>query len=84
MAREAYGACVAKLYRRGKTWWYQFQGERFSTKCTDKEAAQAVFASVVFASRFHEGIAPLAVMAAERLHGDAQPRGTGKSTELCQ
>ena len=50
----------------------------------DPEAAQAVFASVVFASRFHEGIAPLAVMAAERLHGDAQPRVTGRRTELCQ
>ena len=50
----------------------------------DPEAAQAVFASVVFASRFHEGFAPLAVMAAERLHGDAQPRGTGRRTELCQ
>jgi hypothetical protein len=50
----------------------------------DPEAAQAVFASVVFASRFHEGIAPLAVMAAERLHGNAQPRVTGRRTELCQ
>ena len=50
----------------------------------DPEAAQAVFASVVFASRFHEGITPLAVMAAERLHGDAQPRVTGRRTELCQ
>ena len=50
----------------------------------DPEAAQAVFASVVFASRFHEGIPPLAVMAAERLHGDAQPRATGRRTELCQ
>jgi hypothetical protein len=50
----------------------------------DPEAAQAVFASVVFASRFHEGIAPLAVMAAERLHGDEQPRATGRRTELCQ
>jgi hypothetical protein len=39
---------------------------------------------VVFASRFHEGIAPLAVMAAERLHGNAQPRVTGRRTELCQ
>jgi hypothetical protein len=50
----------------------------------DPEAAQAVFASVVFASRFHEGIAPLAVMAAERLHGDAQPRVTERRKELCQ
>jgi hypothetical protein len=50
----------------------------------DPEAAQAVFASVVFASRFHEGIAPLAVMAAERLHGYAQPRVTRRRTELCQ
>jgi hypothetical protein len=50
----------------------------------DPEAAQAVFASVVFASRFHEGIAPLAVMAAERLHSDAQPRETRGRKELCQ
>ena len=50
----------------------------------DPEAAQAVFASVVFASRFHEGIAPLAVMAAEIIHGEAQPRATGRRTELCQ
>jgi hypothetical protein len=50
----------------------------------DPEAAQAVFASVVFASRFHEGIAPLAVMAAERLHGDAQLCVTGRRKELCQ
>jgi hypothetical protein len=50
----------------------------------DPEAAQAVFASVVFASRFHEGIAPLAVMAAERLHDDAQPCATRRRTELCQ
>lgn len=50
----------------------------------DPEAAQAVFASVVFASRFHEGIAPLAVMAAERLHGDTQPCVTGRRKELCQ
>jgi len=50
----------------------------------DPDAAQAVFASVIFASRFHEGIATLAVMAAERLHGDAQPRVTGRKTEPCQ
>jgi hypothetical protein len=50
----------------------------------DPEAAQAVFASVVFASRFHEGITPLAVMAAERLHGDEHPRATGRRTKLCQ
>ena len=50
----------------------------------DPEAAQAVFASVVFASRFHEGIVPLAVMAAERLHDDEHPRATGRRTELCQ
>jgi hypothetical protein len=50
----------------------------------DPEAAQAVFGSVVFASRFHEGIAPLAVMAAERLHGDVQPCVTGRREEVCQ
>jgi len=50
----------------------------------DPEAAQAVFASVVFASHFHEGIAPLAVMAAEGLHGDVQPRVIGRRKEVCQ
>ena len=50
----------------------------------DPEASEAVFASVVFASRFHEGIAPLAVMAAERLHGDTPLCVTGRRKELCQ
>jgi hypothetical protein len=50
----------------------------------DPEAAQAVFASVVFASRFHEGITPLAVIAAERLHGDELPSAAKGRTELCQ
>ena len=50
----------------------------------DPEAAQAVFASVVFASRFHEGIAPLAVMATERLYSDPRPGVTGRRKELCQ
>jgi hypothetical protein len=50
----------------------------------DPEAAQAVFASVVFASRFHEGIAPLAVMAAERLHGDGELSVSGRRKEQCQ
>ena len=50
----------------------------------DSEAAQAVFASVVFAARFNEGIAPLAVMAAEKLHGDAQPPLGGRRKEQCQ
>jgi integrase len=35
---------MAKLYRRGKTWWYQYQGERISTKCTDKAAAEIAYA----------------------------------------
>ena len=50
----------------------------------DPEAAQAVFASVVFASRFHEGISPLALMTAERLNGHVKFRVTGKRKELCQ
>jgi hypothetical protein len=50
----------------------------------DPEAAQAVFASVVFASRFHEEISPLAVMAAERLDGDGKPPMAKRRRELCQ
>ncbi|MGF7181510.1 hypothetical protein [Tunturiibacter psychrotolerans] len=35
----------------------------------DKDAASAMFASVLFASRFHEGIAPLARVAEDELLG---------------
>jgi hypothetical protein len=49
----------------------------------DIEAARAVFASVVFASRFHEALAPMARIAEERL-GDAGHRPTRRGTELCQ
>jgi hypothetical protein len=35
----------------------------------DLEAARAVFASVLFAARFHEDFAPLALMAEEGLRG---------------
>jgi integrase len=33
---------MARLYKRGKVWWYQFRGERTSTRCTDKTAATLV------------------------------------------
>lgn len=35
---------MAGLYKRGKFWWYQYRGDRVSTKCTDKEAAALVYA----------------------------------------
>lgn len=35
---------MAGLYKRGKWWWYQFKGERYSTKCTDPKAAALVYA----------------------------------------
>ncbi len=41
----------------------------------DPEAARAVFASVLFAARFHEGIAPLAPMAEEGM------RDVGQTTQ---
>lgn len=50
----------------------------------DAEAARAVFACVVFASRFHEGLTPLAMLAAERLHGDGKLPAQGGRRELCQ
>lgn len=31
---------MARLYKRGKFWWYQFRGRRYSTKCTDRKAAE--------------------------------------------
>jgi integrase len=33
---------MARLFKRGKYWWYQFRGERYSTRCTDKAAAAIV------------------------------------------
>jgi len=36
----------------------------------DADAARAVFASVLFAARFHEGISPLARIAKEELERD--------------
>jgi len=32
---------MGKLYKRGKIWWYQHRGERTSTQCRDKQAAEA-------------------------------------------
>lgn len=31
---------MPRLYKRGRVWWYQFRGERYSTHCTDKKAAE--------------------------------------------
>jgi hypothetical protein len=48
----------------------------------DVEAAHAVFASVLFASRFHEEITSLAKVAEKGLRNDAPL--TARRTELCQ
>jgi hypothetical protein len=48
----------------------------------DAEAARAVFASVIFASRFHEELAPLAQIARRELRVDGDTARKGKS--LCQ
>jgi hypothetical protein len=48
----------------------------------DMEAARAMFASVLFASRFHEGIAPLARLADEGLRGDRDL--AARRRDLCQ
>lgn len=46
----------------------------------DADAARAVFASVLFASRFHEGFSQLARMAKEELERKPQePRQRGDS-----
>jgi integrase len=33
---------MARLYKRGKYWWYQLLGKRYATRCTDKVAAALV------------------------------------------
>ena len=48
----------------------------------DADAARAVFASVLFAARFHEGISPLARMAKEELErGAKKPVMRGESCQ---
>jgi integrase len=37
-----YGTVMARLYKRGKVWWFQFRGKRISTRCTDRVAADLV------------------------------------------
>jgi hypothetical protein len=48
----------------------------------DADAARAVFASVLFAARYHEGILPLARMAKEEL--ERGPKKPGRRGELCR
>jgi hypothetical protein len=48
----------------------------------DADAARAVFASVLFASRFHEGISPLARIAKEELERDNKK--SGRRGESCR
>ncbi len=49
----------------------------------DPEAAQAVFASVLFASRFHDAISPLAKFAEEGLQGEGNKSPRKEGHELC-
>ena len=48
----------------------------------DADAARAVFASVLFAARFHEGLSPLARIAKEELERDNQK--TTRRGEPCR
>ena len=52
----------------------------------DADAARAVFASVLFAARFHEGISPLARIAKEELErGAKKPVGeVNHANDLCR
>lgn len=46
----------------------------------DQEAARATFASVIFASRYHEGIGPLEEVAKRALGEESQPADRRTST----
>ena len=46
----------------------------------DSEAAQATFASIVFASRFHEDVALLARIVEERLKTNSRRRNLGRTS----
>jgi hypothetical protein len=49
----------------------------------DPEAARAVFVSILFAARFHEGIAPLAPIAEEGMR-DVAPTTPQGGSRPCQ
>ncbi len=49
----------------------------------DLEAARAVFASVLFAARFHEDFAPLAPIAEQGLRG-VEPKAAREGLRPCQ
>jgi len=48
----------------------------------DPDAARAVFASVLFAARFHEGISPLARIAKEEL--ERRTKDPVRRSDLCR
>jgi hypothetical protein len=50
----------------------------------DPEAAQAVFASVLFASRFHDSISPLVKLAKEGLEGQGKHTLRKDGHQRCQ
>lgn len=53
----------------------------------DTEAARAVFASVIFAAKFHQDFAPLSKVAEEGLRGEncvATRCNTGERDAVCQ
>lgn len=36
---------MGSLYKRGRVWWFKLHGDRQSTKCTDRKAAEIVYAN---------------------------------------
>ncbi len=62
--------------------WLKTHNDGTVTLHLDVEAARAVFASVLFAAKFHEDIAPLAQVAEQGLRGDRHDRP--RDEDLCQ
>ena len=62
--------------------WLKTHNDGTAALHLDVEAARAVFASILFAAKFHEDIAPLARVAEQGLQGDRRDRPGSKDS--CQ
>jgi hypothetical protein len=61
---------------------FETRNDGYVALLLDAEAARAVFASVIFASRFHEDLIPLAQLAGEKLRIDGV--NASKGSPRCQ
>jgi len=74
---------MSKLYKRGRVWWAWFQGQRRSTKCTDRRAAELTVAEwerAAASPSYAAASATTLESAAERMIGHLRTIGRSDKT----